>query len=190
MLRAPLDNPTSRLDTDDLSSGHTSHRHEGCAGPNAWTIVLDTIRRVFTPGRRSDLRSLHDSGDRPTIGPVHSDNVPAAADDSSSNIQPASADPQLPMTDDAPSVQDTDEGLPSAVHDIASRPEAETSVASHHAVSNMASTQAPGQSVSIPILTRESFAHIPLEPWAFVRLGQQSGCHCSRNLATRSTGRR
>ena len=161
MPQAPLDNPTSRLGAEDLSSGHTSH-HEERTDIDAWTMVVDTIHRVFTPGgRRPDLRSLHGSGDRPTADPVLSDNAAAAADDNSSNVQPASTDSQLPAIGDVPSVHDTNQ---STVRGIASPPEAETSVASHDAVSDTASIQDPGQSVTIRLLAREQFAHISPVP--------------------------
>ena len=156
VLRDPLDSHTSQLDAEDISSGHASH-HEGQAGLDARAIVPDTTSGMFTPGCHvHDVRSLHDSEDRPTIDPVGSYNAVATVDDNISNIQPTPADSQLSVIGGAPSVHDNNEGLRSAVHSIASPPEVETNAASHYAVPDTASIQVLGQSVSIRIPARNN----------------------------------
>ena len=156
VLRHPLDSHTSQLDAEDISSGHTSH-HEGQAGLDARAIVPDTTSGMFTPGCHvHDVRSLHDSEDRPTIDPVGSYNAVATVDDNISNIQPTPADSHLPVIGDAPSVHDNNEGLQSAVHGVTSPPEVETNAASHYVVSDTASIQDLGQSVSICVPARNN----------------------------------
>ena len=153
VLRDPLDNHTSQLDADDISSGHTSH-HEEQAGLDTRAIAPDIISRMFTPkGRPDDLRSLQDCEARPTIDPVGSYNAVATVDD---NIQPTPVDSQLPAIGDAPSVHDNNEGLWSAVHGIASPPKVETNATSREAVSDTASIQDLGQSVSILFPARDN----------------------------------